>query len=82
MHGLIVLIWNRHPTLKRKFVQEPFQAHKRLIRFEFPEATPDINPAEYIWAQVKEQIAGTVPHTIQVNHNCLTGFTQNAAFSA
>jgi transposase len=60
--GSIVLVWDRHPIHKRKVVQEFLQSHKRLVVFEFPVAAPELNPAEFIWTQTKEYIAGTAPH--------------------
>jgi len=62
VRGFIVLVWDRHPIHKRTAVQEFIQAHKRLVMFEFPVAAPELNPAEFIWTQTKEHIAGTAPH--------------------
>ena len=60
--GPIVLVWDRHPTHKRKMVQEFLVSHKRLHRFYFPVAAPELNPAEFIWTQATEYTAGTAPH--------------------
>lgn len=60
--GQIVLVWDRHPIHKRKAVQAFIQAQKRLTVFEFPVAAPDLNPAEFIWTQTVEYVAGTAPH--------------------
>jgi len=60
--GYIVLVWDRHPIHKRKAVQSFIQAHQRLIIFEFPVAAPELNPAEFIWTQTVEYVAGTAPH--------------------
>lgn len=62
MRGAIVLVWDRHPIHKRKAVQHFIQAQKRLVVFEFPVAAPDLNPAEFIWTQTVEYVAGTAPH--------------------
>lgn len=62
VRGYIVLVWDRHPIHKRKVMQEFIQSHKRLMVFEFPVAAPELNPAEFIWTQTKEYIAGTAPH--------------------
>ncbi|OGZ18414.1 MAG: hypothetical protein A2494_02185 [Candidatus Lloydbacteria bacterium RIFOXYC12_FULL_46_25] len=62
VRGYIVLVWDRHPIHKRRAVQDFIQAHKRLIVFEFPVAAPELNPAEFIWTQTTEYIAGTAPH--------------------
>lgn len=60
--GHIVLVWDRHPIHKRKMVQEFLSSHKRLHMFYFPVAAPELNPAEFIWAQATEYTAGTAPH--------------------
>jgi hypothetical protein len=62
VHGYVVLVWDRHPIHKRRSVQDFIRAHKRLIVFEFPVAAPELNPAEFIWTQATEYIAGTAPH--------------------
>jgi len=60
--GPIVLVWDRHATHKRKLVQEFLAAHKRLHTFYFPVASPELNPTEFVWAQISEYTAGTAPH--------------------
>jgi transposase len=62
VRGFIVLVWDRHPIHKRKAVQDFIQSHQRLIVFEFPVAAPELNPAEFIWTQMVEYVAGTAPH--------------------
>jgi transposase len=62
VQGHIVLVWDRHTIHRRVLVKEFIQTQKRLIVFEFPVAAPELNPAEYVWAQSKEYIAGTAPH--------------------
>lgn len=68
--GAIVLVWDRHPIHKRKMVQDFLAQHKRLHMFYFPVAAPDLNPAEFIWTQATEYMAGTAPHNgkeLQIN---------------
>jgi len=62
VRGFVVLVWDRHPIHRRKAVQNFLQSQKRLIVFEFPVAAPELNPAEFIWTQTTEYIAGTSPH--------------------
>lgn len=62
VRGYIVLVWDRHPIHKRKAVQTFIQSQKRLVVFEFPVAAPELNPAEFIWTQTVEYVAGTAPH--------------------
>ena len=63
--GSIVLVWDRHPIHKRKIVQGFLANHKRLHMFYFPVAAPELNPAEFIWTQATEYVAGTAPHDSQ-----------------
>jgi transposase len=62
VRGSLVLVWDRHPTHKRKAVQNFIQSQPRLLVFEFPVAAPELNPAEFIWTQTVEYVAGTAPH--------------------
>ena len=63
--GPIVMVWDRHPIHKRKMVQEFLAKHKRLHMFYFPVAAPELNPAEFVWTQTTEYMAGTAPHDSQ-----------------
>lgn len=58
----IILVWDNHPIHKRKMVEEFLATQERLIVYHFPTAAPELNPAEYIWAQLSEYTAGTAPH--------------------
>jgi putative transposase len=60
--GPIVLVWDRHPIHKRRAVQDFIEAHNRLHMFYFPVAAPELNPAEFIWTQTTEYLAGLAPH--------------------
>ncbi|HSA99629.1 MAG TPA: hypothetical protein VLE49_03195 [Anaerolineales bacterium] len=42
--------------------QEFLASYKRFHMFYFPVAAPELNPAEFIWAQAAEYTAGTAPH--------------------
>jgi len=80
VRGSIVLVWDRPPIHKRKAVQEFIQSHKRLVVFEFPVAAPELNPAEFIWTQTKEHIAGTAPHDkYELQANVYTGIARTRA---
>ena len=75
--GYIVLVWDRHPIHKRQAVQNFIQTHKRLIVFEFPVAAPELNPAEFIWTQITEYIAGTAPHNkYELQANVFAGISR------
>lgn len=77
VRGCIVLVWDRHPIHKRQAVQDFIRSHKRLIVFEFPVAAPELNPAEFIWTQAKEYIAGTAPYdTYELQTNVYAGIAR------
>lgn len=62
VRGAIVLLWDNHPIHRRKLVQEFLAQHPRIHVYSFPTYAPELNPAEYIWAQLSEYTAGTAPH--------------------
>jgi transposase len=77
VRGHIVIVWDRHPIHRRALVKEFIQTQKRLHIFEFPVAAPELNPAEYIWAQTKAYTAGTAPHdTYELQTNVFTGIAR------
>lgn len=62
--GPIMLLWDRHKIHKTPDIEHFLQAHPRLHVFEFPKAAPELNPAEGVWGQMDEYLAGTVPKTV------------------
>lgn len=75
--GYIILVWDNHPIHKRKSVQEFLALHQRLIVYWFPKAAPELNPAEYIWAQISEYTAGTAPHNrAELQTNVMAGISR------
>jgi len=71
INGPIVLIWDqhsihRHPMNKELIAKQsgPLRGHGRLHVFELPAAAPELNPAEGLWSQIDEYLAGTAPKTI------------------
>lgn len=51
LRGPVVLLWDRGTVHRRKAVIQWITAHPRLHVEEFPAYAPDLNPAEYVWAQ-------------------------------
>ena len=47
----IVLVWDNHPTQRRKLVQHFLARHPRLHVFPLPSYAPKLNPAEYLCTQ-------------------------------
>lgn len=61
VQGPLVLVWDNHPTHRRKQVQAFLAHHPRLRVFHFPSYAPELNPAEFVWTQTHEYLAGTSP---------------------
>jgi transposase len=62
--GEIVLLWDNHPIHLRKLVEEFIEQEPRLHVEWFPTCAPELNPAEFIWTQLKEHTASTAPQDI------------------
>jgi transposase len=72
--GEIVLLWDNHPIHLRKLVEEFVEQETRLHVEWFPTCAPELNPAEFIWTQLKEHTAGTAPQDIpELRGNVMTG---------
>jgi hypothetical protein len=62
--GEIVLVWDNHPIHKRRMVQDFIATQPRLHVYYFPTCAPELNPVEFVWAQVSEHTAGFAPHNM------------------
>lgn len=72
--GELVLLWDNHPIHSRKLVEEFIKQEPRLHLEWFPTCAPELNPAEFIWTQLKEHTANTAPLDIpELRSNVLTG---------
>jgi transposase len=72
--GEIVLVWDHHPIHQRKLVDEFIDDEPRLHFYWFPTCAPELNPAEFIWTQLKEHTASTAPHNMfELRPNILSG---------
>lgn len=75
--GEIVLVWDNHPIHQRKLVGDFIAKEPRLHIYWFPTCAPELNPAEFIWTQLKEHTASTAPRNIlELQHNILSGVTK------
>lgn len=61
VRGPVVLLWDRGPIHRRRAVQQRITAHPRLHVEEFPAYAPELNPAEYVWAQADRALANSAP---------------------
>jgi putative transposase len=62
--GAVAILWDRHPMRRRHIVQGYLAAMPRIHVYELPTAAPESDPADGIWTQADEYIAGTAPKTI------------------
>ena len=62
--GEIVLVWDNHPIHKRHLVQDFIAQNPRLHVYRFPTCAPELNPVEFVWAQVSEYTANFAPHNM------------------
>ena len=61
LRGPVVLLWDRGPIHRRREVKQWSTAHPRLHVEEFPAYAPELNPAEYVWAQADRALANSAP---------------------
>ncbi len=75
--GEIVLLWDNHPIHLRKLVYEFIKQEPRLHVEWFPICAPELNPAEFIWTQLKEHTASTAPqHIPELRDRVLIGIAK------
>ena len=61
LRGPVVLLWDRGTIHRRKAVKQWITAPPRLHVEEFPAYAPELNPAEYVWAQTDRALANRAP---------------------
>jgi putative transposase len=64
LRGPIDLLWDRGPIHRRREVQAFLADHPRLHVHYFPAYAPELNPAEYIWAQADQALANGAPDNL------------------
>ena len=75
--GKIVLVWDNHPIHQRKLVKDFIVNEPRLYVYWFPTCAPELNPAEFIWTQLKEHTASTAPlNLLELRRNILSGIAK------
>jgi transposase len=65
LRGPVVLLWDRGPIHRRREVRAFVAAHPRLDIHEFPAYAPELNPAEYVWAQTDRALANGAPDNLK-----------------
>jgi transposase len=61
LRGPVDLRWDRGPIHRRREVQAFLARHPRLQVHAFPAYAPELNPAEYVWAQADQALANGAP---------------------
>jgi putative transposase len=57
----VELLWDRGPIHRRREVRAFLERHPRLHVHDFPAYAPELNPAEYVWAQADQALANGAP---------------------
>ncbi len=71
LRGPVVLLWDRGPIHRRREVKQWIHTHPRLRVEEFPAYAPELNPAEYVWAQSDRALANSAPANLSQLHGLL-----------
>ncbi len=64
VRGPIILLWDRNPIHKHRAVRAFIERHPRLQDEFFPGYAPELNPAEYVWAQADAALANSAPDDV------------------
>jgi transposase len=64
LRGPIGLLWDRSPLHKAKIIRQSLQKLSRIHPFYFPGYAPELNPDEFVWANLKRAIANSVPQDL------------------
>jgi transposase len=64
LQGPVDLLWDRGPIHRRRNVQYFLVRHRRLPVHFFPAYAPELNPAEYVWAQADGALANGAPDAL------------------
>lgn len=72
LRGPIILLWDRNPIHKENSVQRFIEHHPRLQTEFFPGYAPELNPAEYVWAQTDSALANSAPEDLHELYRMLS----------
>jgi len=66
IHRPILLIWDRLPAHRSRLVSDYIASRQGAIELPYlPAYAPELNPAEYIWAQLKQhELANFCPRNL------------------
>jgi transposase len=71
LRGPIVLLWDGGKIHRRQDVQVFLRRHPRLEVHRFPGYAPELNPDEFVWTKVKQELSNSthdalVPLTLHI----------------
>lgn len=70
LRGPVDLLWDRGRIHRRREVQAFLARHPRLRVHDFPAYAPELNPAEYVWAQADHALANDAPDDlVELRHS-------------
>ncbi len=61
VRGPIVLLWDQGTIHRRREVTAFLRQHPRMRVEDFPSYAPELNPAEFVWAQGDRSLANSAP---------------------
>jgi transposase len=61
LRGPIALLWDGGSIHKREDVQAFLSRNRRLIPHRFPAYAPELNPDEFVWTKMKNDLANGAP---------------------
>jgi transposase len=73
---MVRLLWDRGPIHRRREVRDLLATHPRLHMHYFPAYAPELNPAEYVWAQADHSLANGTPDDLRELRARLTDTTR------
>jgi len=54
LKGRLILVWDRLPAHRSRLIHDYLARHPRLEQEWLPAYAPELNPAEYLWGQLKQ----------------------------
>lgn len=65
LRGPLVLLWDSSPLHQAKLTQKFLGSYPRIQAFHFPGYAPELNPDEWVWANLKRHLANSVPKNLK-----------------
>ena len=65
VRGPLVVVWDNAAIHQRRLVLDFVAAHSRLSLVRLPSYAPELNPVEFVWAQLTQYLAGRAPRDVK-----------------